>query len=88
VDECKPLVRGDAAVTRGVRRRRGGGAGGGAAGAGGGGQGEAVQVDPIKPTLKTPGINRSKFNYDVLQSNVAFKFNLRCYIKAADHDEF
>jgi hypothetical protein len=27
-------------------------------------QGKAVQVDPIKPTLKAPGIERLKLNYD------------------------
>jgi len=34
--------------------------GGGGAGEGGGGQqhGRAVQVDPIKPTLKAPGTKR------------------------------
>jgi hypothetical protein len=45
--------------------------------------GEAVQVDPIKPTLKAPGTNRLKLNYDALLSNVAFKFNLRRYNMSA-----
>jgi len=36
-----------------------------------------VQVDPIKPTLKAPGIKRLKLEYDVLLSNFALKFNLR-----------
>ena len=41
-----------------------------------------MQVDPIKPTLKAPGIDRLKLNYDKLLSNFAFKFNLRCYTEA------
>jgi len=37
-------------------------------GAGGAGrvQGEAVQVDPIKPTLKAPGAKRLKLTWDEL----------------------
>jgi acyl-CoA synthetase (AMP-forming)/AMP-acid ligase II len=38
-----------------------------------------VQVDPIKPTLKPPGIKRLKLQYYVPASNFAFKFNLRRY---------
>ena len=49
----------------------------------GSGQGRAVQVDPIKPTLKPPGTNRLKLKCDILLSNFAFKFNLRRYTKAA-----
>ena len=41
--------------------------------------GEAVQVDPIKPTLKAPGIKLLNLNYDRPLSNFAFKFNLRRY---------
>ena len=41
--------------------------------------GLAVQVDPIKPTLKPPGTKRLKLNYDEPLSTPAFKFNLRCY---------
>jgi hypothetical protein len=41
--------------------------------------GRAVQVDPIKPTLKAPGTKRLKLNFDTLISNVLFKFYLRCY---------
>ena len=37
----------------------------------------AVQIDPIKPTLKAPGTKRLKLNYDEPLSNFAFKFNLR-----------
>jgi hypothetical protein len=40
----------------------------------------AVQVDPIKPTLKPPGIKLSKLKYDRPLSYFAFfKFNLRRY---------
>jgi hypothetical protein len=41
-----------------------------------------VQVDPIKPTLKAPGIQPLKLKYVKLLSNVAFKFNLRRFIMA------
>ena len=40
-----------------------------------------MQIGPIKPTLKAPGTKRLKLKCDVLLSNVAFKFNLRRYIK-------
>ena len=43
------------------------------------GPGRAVQVDPIKPTLKALGTKRLKLKYGELLSNVAFKFNLRRY---------
>jgi hypothetical protein len=33
----------------------------------------------MKPRLKPPGVKRSKLKYDILLSNYAFKFNLRCY---------
>ena len=49
-------------------------------------RGKAVQVVPIKPTLKTPGIVLMKLRYDgplsILDgplSILAFKFNLRLY---------
>jgi len=42
--------------------------------------GRAVQVDPIKPTLKPPRTKRLKLNHDVLLSTFAFKFILRRYI--------
>jgi len=42
--------------------------------------GRAVQVDPIKPTLKAPGTQRLNLKCDGPLSNVAFKFNLRRYI--------
>ena len=45
------------------------------------GQDRAVQVNPIKPTLKVPGSERLKLNCDDLHSNFAFKFNLRRYTK-------
>jgi len=38
-----------------------------------------VQADPIKPTLKAPGTERVKLNYEELLSNLGFKFNLRNY---------
>ena len=38
-----------------------------------------MQVDPIKPKLKLPGIKRLKLKCDEPLSNVAFKYNLRCY---------
>ena len=41
--------------------------------------GRAVQVVPIKPTLKPPGTKRLKLKYDELLSNFAFNFNLRRY---------
>ena len=43
----------------------------------GGAAGGALQVDPIKLTLKAPGSERLKLKYDEPLSNVAFKFNLR-----------
>ena len=46
-------------------------------------RGEAVHVDPIKPTLRAPGIKRLKLKCDKLRSTFAFKFNLRRYTKAA-----
>ena len=45
--------------------------------------GRAVRVDPIKPTLKAPGIKLLKLKYDKPLSNFAFKFNLRRYILEA-----
>ena len=42
-------------------------------------RGEAVQVAPIKPTLKAPGTKRLKLKCDEPLSNVAFNFNLRRY---------
>jgi hypothetical protein len=43
--------------------------------------GMAVQVDPIKPTLKAPGSERLKLNCDIMLSTSAFKFKLRRYIQ-------
>jgi hypothetical protein len=75
VEECKPLggggQRGDAARADRVRsgpQRRG----------------RAVQVDPIKPTLKAPGTKRLNLTYSKLLSSLAFKFKLRRY--AADRN--
>ena len=36
-----------------------------------------MQVDPIKPTLKAPGIKHLKLNSDEPLSKFAFEFNLR-----------
>jgi hypothetical protein len=41
--------------------------------------GRAVQVDPIKPTLKAPGTMPLTLKYDILLSNSAFNSNLCCY---------
>ena len=64
MDECKPLA-GDgpvAAAGAGLHlvRRPGG----------------VVQVDPIRPTSKAPGIKLLKLKYDTPLSKIAFKFNL------------
>ena len=40
-----------------------------------------MQVEPIKPTLKAPGIKLLKLKYGKPLSNFAFKFNLRRYTK-------
>jgi hypothetical protein len=39
--------------------------------------GRAVQVDPIKPILKSPKTKRLKLKYGGPPSKFAFKFNLR-----------
>jgi len=44
-------------------------------------QGRAVQVDPIKPTLKAPGSKCLKLEAESPPSNFAFKFNLRRHMK-------
>jgi hypothetical protein len=41
-----------------------------------------VQVDPIKPTLKAPGIKLFKLEHDKPLSIFGSKFNLRRYIVA------
>jgi len=41
--------------------------------------GRAVQVDPIKLTLKASGIKRLKLKHVKLLSRFAYKFNLRRY---------
>jgi len=40
-------------------------------------RGRAVQVDPIKPTLKAPGSKKLILKHDQLVSNLGFDFNLR-----------
>jgi len=42
-------------------------------------QGEEVQVDPIKPVMKPPGIESLKLKFDELLSSFAFRFKLRHY---------
>ena len=75
MDECKPLVGGPGAGggrygdTRRTLRRLS--------------PGRAVQVDPIKPTLKPTGNKRLKLKCDTLLSTSAFKSNLRRYTLAA-----
>jgi hypothetical protein len=74
VNEFKPLVCGGgvaaaAGAERGAGERAGRappvpGAGGGGGAHWGGRHGRPVQLDPIKPTLKAPGIERLKLNYD------------------------
>jgi hypothetical protein len=44
--------------------------------------GRAVQVVPIKPTLKPPGTKRLKLKYEELPLNFAFKFHSRRYTQA------
>ena len=60
-------------------RHLGGGAGGRAGAAGYPPPGRAVQVYPIKPTLKAPVIKLLKLTCDKPLSKLAFEFNLRCY---------
>jgi len=47
------------------------------------GNGRAVQVDPIKPTLKAPGSMLLKLRYVGPVLNFAFKVNLRRYTTAS-----
>ena len=44
-------------------------------------EGEAVQVDPMKPKLKPPGPKRLKLECAILLSTSAFKSNLGRYMK-------
>ena len=46
-------------------------------------RGRAVQVDPIKPTLRPRGSKRLKLEDEKRLSNFAFNFNLRRHIVAA-----
>jgi hypothetical protein len=43
-----------------------------------------VQIDPIKPTLKTPGTKHLKLNCDVLLSAFGFQCNMRRYTMEID----
>jgi hypothetical protein len=45
--------------------------------------GKAVQIDPIKRTLKAPGTERLKLTYDKVLSSFAFEFNMRRYTTAS-----
>ena len=45
-----------------------------------GADGQAVQVDPMKPTLNPPGTKRLKLMRDMLLSTSAFKSNLHHYM--------
>ena len=50
-------------------------------------RGRAVQVDPVKPKLKLPGIKRLKLKCHVLLSSFAFKFKLRRYTAVDSVDD-
>jgi hypothetical protein len=41
-----------------------------------------VQLDPIEPPLKAPGIKLLKLKYEELLSNFGCRFNLRRYTEA------
>jgi hypothetical protein len=41
----------------------------------------AVQLDPIQPTLKAPGIKLLNLKFDKPLSNFAFKFKLRRFVE-------
>ena len=71
MDECKPLPGGLRGAGPPPRRRARAGC-----------QGRAVQVDPIKPTLKPTGNKRLKLKYDNMLSNFAFDLSLHRYTKA------
>jgi len=69
VDECKPLAFGQFGRRRtGVGREE---------------RGRAVQVDPIKPTLKAPGTERLKLKYEELLSHFGFKFTCAATARSA-----
>ena len=71
MEECKPLVGGAGAL-------------GAVPGGLGVQHGEAVQIDPIKHTLKAPGLSVLILKYDEPLSNFAFNFNLRLYNTAGE----
>jgi hypothetical protein len=71
MNECKLLVGGGSEDDASGGR--------GAAGGGRGADGGAVQVDPIKLTLKAPVTKLLKLKCDDPLSNFAFNFNLRRY---------
>jgi hypothetical protein len=81
VDECKPLAVGGG----GTGMDRSYAVAVDAAGtivAAGNFHGQAVQVDPIKPTLKPSGPKHFKLKCDEPLSDFAFKCNLRRYTTA------
>ena len=49
-------------------------------------QGRPVQVEPMQPMLKAPGIKRLNLNYDGPLSNFSFKFYLRHYNKETSRE--
>ena len=54
---------------------------------GDGGLGRAVQVGPMKSTLKAPGSKLLKLEHEIMLSNFAFNFNLRRYTSVHDSDQ-
>ena len=47
-----------------------------------------MQVDPIKPMLRSPGTQRLKLTFENLLLSFAFKFKLRRYITVFGHAVF
>jgi len=78
VIECKPLVGGRGGDPR--RRRR-------EAAVHRACVGRALQVDPIKPSLKTPDSKSLKLEQEKLLSSFAFNFNLRPYILGDEQEQ-
>jgi hypothetical protein len=67
----------------GDRERRAGDGHGGCRPRRGGQHGRAVQVDPIKLTLKAPGSKHLKLEHNILLPHLVFNFNSRLYNMAA-----
>jgi hypothetical protein len=51
------------------------------------GEGKAVQVDPIKPTLKALAAKPLKLKHGKLVSSLAFNFNLCRFMKGDAEDQ-